>query len=205
MPSVFFEPIGHAVVAEYQTKRRITMSRLTVTEKEHWKSRIEKRINRAIEQLEASHAEYFASVRAEAQTTALKDLGVEKQAAIRNRLKTQQKQIERELEEAEAAIEVAILGGPERKQLGTYYSRSATEQKIKRATELVEERLLAASDLGIELRRLREERESLLDTVWLATSSKQIRDLWCRVSEVLGETPTRMQEQLLSVDSDCDQ
>lgn len=31
------------------------MSRLTVTEKEHWKSRIEHRINRAIEKLQSSN------------------------------------------------------------------------------------------------------------------------------------------------------
>jgi hypothetical protein len=181
------------------------MSRLTVTEKEHWKSRIEKRINRAIEILESSNAEHFASIRARAKDAALKELGIEKLAANRDRLKEERKLLESEFEDAETDIEIAILGETERKKLGAYYSRKAAEQKIKRATELVEERLLGDSDLGIELRRLREERESLLDTVWLATSSKQIRDLWCRVSEVLGETPTRMQEQLLSVDSDCDQ
>ncbi|MCC7336557.1 MAG: hypothetical protein IT422_15815 [Pirellulaceae bacterium] len=180
------------------------MSRLTVTEKEHWKSRIEKRINKAIEVLESSNAEHFASIRTKAMDAALKELNIEKLAANRDRLKEERKLLESELEDAEAAIEIAILGEVERKKLGTYYSRNATEQKIKRSTEIVEERLLADGGPGSELLRLREERESLLDTVWLATSSKQIRDLWCRVGEVLGEAPTKIQEQLLSVDSDCE-
>ena len=34
------------------------------------------------------------------------------------------------------------------------------------------------------------ERENLLDTVWLATSGKQIKELWTKVAELLGDQPS---------------
>jgi hypothetical protein len=64
----------------------------------------------------------------------------------------------------------------------------------------MEEELLAETPLGQQILKLRAEKEALLDTVWLATSSSQIRDLWSRVSVVLGEEETPLQRQILSQD-----
>jgi len=57
---------------------------------------------------------------------------------------------------------------------------------------------LKDSAIGKEILKLRAEKDALLDTVWLATSSAQIRDLWSRVSEVLGDPATPLQQQILA-------
>ena len=61
----------------------------------------------------------------------------------------------------------------------------------------LEDELLKDSPLGRQILKLRAEKDALLDTVWLATSSAQVRDLWSRVSAVLGEEVTPLQQQIL--------
>lgn len=46
---------------------------------------------------------------------------------------------------------------------------------------------------------LRKEKEELLDTVWLATSGKQIKDLWQKVSDLLQQEPTPLQQDALAM------
>ena len=59
--------------------------------------------------------------------------------------------------------------------------------------------LLAESDRGQQILRLREEKENLLDTVWLATSSTQVRELWAKVTELIGVKPTKLESDALAI------
>jgi hypothetical protein len=59
--------------------------------------------------------------------------------------------------------------------------------------------ILAESDLGRRVVSLREEKENLLDTVWLATSSTQIKQLWEKVNELLEIRPTALEEKALKI------
>ena len=59
--------------------------------------------------------------------------------------------------------------------------------------------ILAESDLGRRVLSLREEKENLLDTVWLATSSSQIKELWEQVNTLLEITPTALEDKALKI------
>ena len=42
-------------------------------------------------------------------------------------------------------------------------------------------------------------RRSLLDTVWLATSGQQIKELWKKVADLLSEEQTPLQKEALAI------
>ena len=69
---------------------------------------------------------------------------------------------------------------------------------IRRAKAL-EADILAESDLGRRVLSLREEKDNLLDTVWLATSSSQIKELWEQVNSLLEITPTALEDKALKI------
>ena len=70
---------------------------------------------------------------------------------------------------------------------------------ITRRQALHEEELLAGNELGRQVLKLRAERENLLDVIWLATSPSQVRQLWTKVAELLGEEPTHLEREALSI------
>lgn len=178
------------------------MSRLTVTEKEHWKSRIENRIRKAITLLEIQEPGLMGTIEAEAKLKAHKVLGVDKQLEKIAVLQASIKQMQEQEVELTIAMRAKALGR-ERKsseskwEMESEFSALVTKQKAK-----FEEELLLESPVGKEVLRLRVEMESLLDTVWLATSSVQIRDLWMRVSSVIGDEATELQQRILASTSD---
>ena len=59
--------------------------------------------------------------------------------------------------------------------------------------------MLAQSDLGREILKLSAERESLLDAIWLATSPRQVKDLWSKVAALLGDEPTQLERDALAI------
>ena len=76
-----------------------------------------------------------------------------------------------------------------------YYGHShdhEIEKAVATRQEVHEEELLAESPRGQSILRLREERENLLDVVWLATSGADLRLLWSKVTALLGDQPTQL-------------
>ena len=174
------------------------MSRLTVTEKEHWKSRIESRINKAIEHLESKDVSLMPTIREKAESEAHRSLGT---LDVHTRIEAIQKQrdgLKTEQERLEQAMYRQALGESATRNQAEYYLRNEFNTLLRKSRERIEGELLKESASGREILKLREEKESLLDTVWLATSNAQIRDLWSRVSSVLGDDATPLQQQILS-------
>jgi hypothetical protein len=62
-----------------------------------------------------------------------------------------------------------------------------------------EDELLAEHELGQRVLRLRAEKENVLDVVWLATSSSQVRELWTKVGKLLGDEPSELEREALSI------
>ena len=62
-----------------------------------------------------------------------------------------------------------------------------------------QEQLLGDDPVGREIPRLEAERDQLLDVVWLATSSAQIKQLWSKVGALLGDEPTRLEREALAI------
>ena len=174
---------------------------LTVKEKEHWKERIARRIDLAIEELQAAEdAGFYERLRKEADELTWSSLGL---AALR----LESQQIESELERLRerqrdvwAEMQSSVSGVPV-KDAGRPYSLSTDVQAAVRRRRLVHEReLLAASPLGQKILRLEREKDELLDTVWLATSPAQIKELWSRFSELLNWEPPTLQQQAMAIE-----
>ena len=75
------------------------------------------------------------------------------------------------------------------------------DDRVEFTARHLEEEFLLKSELGRKIVTLREERENLLDAVWLATTNRQIKDLWSQVSNILGEKPTGLQKQAIKQES----
>lgn len=71
---------------------------------------------------------------------------------------------------------------------------------IQRHVSLEMSKRMSKHPQGRRLLELEEEQTNLLDTVWLATSSKQIKSLWEKTTKVLGGKETRLQKEALAIE-----
>jgi hypothetical protein len=174
---------------------------LTVRKKEHWKERIARRIDLAIEELQAAEdAGFYERLRRAADEQARGSLGL-------SALRLESQQIESELERLRErqrdlwAEMHSRVSGVLVKEISRPHSLHFDVQTALRRRRLVHEReLLAASPLGQKILRLEREKDELLDTVWLATSPTQIKELWSRFSELLNWEPPTLQQQALAIE-----
>ncbi len=175
---------------------------LTVAEKNHWRDRIQIRIDRRIEAITAGDPGLMERVRREAKGRALESLGLadfqkdlDQIASHRAELDRRDAQVRREM--------LARVRGVPADELDPY-SRVHDHPEIRAAldkrTALHEAEILAGDETGRQVLRLRAERENLLDSIWLATSSSQVRSFWKKVGELLGEEPTRLEREALAIE-----
>jgi hypothetical protein len=78
--------------------------------------------------------------------------------------------------------------------------QTAVDNAIRDRQAVHEKELLALDSLGQKILGLQLEQEDLLDTVWLATSPVQIKQLWSRVGEILNQQPTALQQHALALE-----
>lgn len=178
------------------------MSRLTVTEKEHWKSRIENRIQKAISLLEVQEPTLMSNVKLEAKRRTYEALGIETQITQIERNKESIKTMQSQEQELMDAMYSQVLGRKREPSEYQWQMQNEFNALVTKKNAQFEEELLGETPVGKDILRLQSEMESLLDTVWLATSSVQIRDLWMRVSSVIGDEATELQQKILASTSD---
>lgn len=177
---------------------------LTLAEKEHWKERISRRIDQRIEMLVAKEDPMLIQRVGEAATArAYESLGI---AAQQKELRAAKKQIE-ELEKREKRLfaeqRAQINGTSVEQELedGGYYRDH--DQEVDKAVEarakVHECEILTDSELGRQVVALRREKDNLLDTVWLATSPSQIKELWEQVNSLLELKPTALEQKALEI------
>lgn len=168
---------------------------LSVTEKQHWKERIDEKIKRRIEALKSRNAAFFAEAETSAKQAAQEELG------IHSELKDI-KSMERKVEKLEVEIKERLSNAIQRitgKQPDSYFARMSTvDSELKPHIQRCLNDLLAADPRGQEVLKLESEREQLLDTIWLATSPRQVRDMWAQVLKLLGEDSTEFQKEVLA-------
>ena len=73
-------------------------------------------------------------------------------------------------------------------------------EALRRRRAAHRDQFLAEDPVGREIARWEAERENLLDTVWLATSPAQVRALWTKVGELLGDVPTPLEREALAIE-----
>jgi len=177
---------------------------LRVAEKEHWKDRIGKRIDRRIETLVANQEPRLLERVAErARQRAYESLGIEAQQRELEALRKQKDQIERRERRLRAEQRAVINGTSAEAELerGGYYGSydHEVEQAVEARSKALEAEILSESELGRQVLALRAEKENLLDTVWLATSPKQIKELWEAVNSLLEASPTALEDKALKI------
>ena len=178
---------------------------LTLGEKSHWKDRIAKRIERRIETLIAKQdPTLLQRVCEQARQKAYASLGIQPQQDELEQLDKQKKDIDRRERRLKSEQRSVLNGSSVEEELerGRYYARHDTD--VQNAVELradaLEADILAESDLGKQVLALREEKDNLLDTVWLATSSSQIKELWEQVNALLEAKPTALEQKALKIE-----
>ena len=169
---------------------------LTVKEKEHWKERIEKEIDKAIEKAYRDEGNGLREkILQQAKTRAMKHYGLED---YMRRYSSRKAQIEELQSQQFRASEEASKPLESMSRHCWSDRHSLIVGVIDRAAKDVEREILQESEVGRKILRLEREREELIDTIWLATSTVQIRSLWKDFSAMLTEEPTELQKQALT-------
>ena len=184
------------------------MPGLTITEKTHWKDRISARIGRAVERIKSQHPALLDRVRREARAEALRSLGLAEPYAELEAVKAAEADLTRRRTQAQRSMVAALRGIPFEEIEDHFHVRYGSELPIPiEVSEAIDARqaahqdaLLAHDPIGQEINRLEAERENLLDTVWLACSSAQIKTLWSRVGALLGDEPTTLEREALAIE-----
>ncbi len=176
---------------------------LRVSEKTHWKERIAKRIDQRVETLVAKQdPTLLQRVTEQARANAYESLGISAQQRELDAIEKQKEEMQRR-ERRLRAEQRAVLNGTtvedelERGGYGRY--DHVVEDAVKARAKALEADILAESDLGKQVLTLHSEKDNLVDTVWLATSSSQIKELWEQVNSLLELKPTPLEEKALSI------
>mgnify|MGYP001057387724 CR=1 FL=1 len=176
---------------------------ITVAEKNHWKERIAHRIEQRIETLVAeADPTLLQRVGEEARKKAYESLGIQAQQEELEALQKQKERIESRERRLLAEQKAVINGTTVEQELergGYYRYDSDVENAVKARAKALEAKILSQSGLGRQVVALRREEDSLLDTVWLATSSSQIKELWEQVNALLQITPTALEDKALKI------
>ena len=178
------------------------MPSLTVTEKEHWKDRISRRIGKRIEALEAADPNLMDRIHREARQRALQSLGLAAWQAELDNIDRQKEQLEKRSQHVVKAMLAQVRGVPiDDLDDACYGYRRDEEVKsaVAKRQKVHEDELLGECDTGRRILRLRHEQEDLLDTVWLASSPSQLKTLWTKVNELLGTEPTQLERDALAI------
>jgi len=177
------------------------MPGLTITEKEHWKERIGKRIEKKIEVISAEDPNLLDRVQREARQRALVSLGLADMQQERDAIEQQQAALDKRDSHLEFAMIAHIRGVSvdDVNDRDAYRHAQELHNAIQRRRAIHEDELLASDEIGQRILTLREEKDNLLDVVWLATSPKQIKELWTKVAELLDDSQTQLQRDALAI------
>ena len=177
---------------------------LTVTEKEHRKGRIARRIDKRIEAMTASDSNSFRRTERHARQRVLESLGLAEHQAELDRIERQKEDLERREKQLRKAMLApspwrpaggcrglpllpAGLRGGQRHQQAQRCPRRGTAGRKR------------TGPAGPQTPSA--EKDEVLDVFRLATSGTQIRRLWQKVAELLGNQPTQLQRDALAIDS----
>lgn len=164
-----------------------------------WETCLAARIARRINDLTRQHADLFDQVRHRAREQAVAELGLTDLEAAERQLRDERFALERRQRQLERAQLAALrtCAPEEVPDADLSMASSSIALAINARIELCELPLLAESAAGRELLELEEEQARVLETVLLANSAEQLKTLWQRLSERLGEPATPLQRDVL--------
>ena len=174
---------------------------LTVAEKEHWKERIGKRIEHRIETLVAKKdPTLLQRVSEQSRERAYNSLGIFAQHVELQQIEKQKAELDRRERRLKAEARALIKGTAVEEEMDeSYYRENVVEDAVSARAKALEADILSESELGKQVLSLRAEKDNLLDTVWLATSTSQLKELWEQVNSLLQVTPTPLEDKALKI------
>ena len=177
---------------------------LTLGEKNHWKERIARRIDQRIQTLVAKgDPTLLERVAKEAREKAYESLGIGAQQREIEALDKQKEEIARRERRLVAEQRAKLNGTTVEQELdrGGHYGGSdyEVENAVKARAKALEADILSQKDLGKQVLALEKEKDNLLDTVWLATSTSQMKELWEHVNALLELKPTALEDKALKI------
>ena len=166
---------------------------ITVGEKNYWKERIERRVDRAIDELLVANDPTFKTrIAIEARKRAIQALEIEEPF---NRTREIDKQIQELLDARSSSYRKMAVLLDYLARLPTYFG--STEHFIAKAIDdrqsLYEIELMNESVLGNQIQQLIQKKEELIDASMLATSTSQIATLWSRITSLFGDSETEVE------------
>ena len=180
------------------------MPGLSVSEKNHWKERLSKRIDKRIEAIAAEDPNLLERVKRDVHNRAMQSLNLADLQAEIDRLEREEEELEKRERVLNRTMLARVRGVPIETidELSVYQSgkhNHEVQAAITRRQAVHEDDLLKESEVGRRILQLRVEKDGLLDSVWLASSPKQIKDLWSKVAELLGDEPTQLQRDAMAI------
>jgi hypothetical protein len=184
------------------------MPGLTLTEKEHWKTRIAARIEKQIEAIRSRNPVLMERVKRESHAQALQTLGLTEPYRELESIKSQEATLARRRERTQRMMLSVLHGVPLEEVPNTFNIRYGIElplpleahEAITKRQRVHQEQLLADDPVGREITHLETEKDNLLDTVWLAVSPAQIKQLWSKVGVLLGDESTQLEREALAIE-----
>jgi hypothetical protein len=177
------------------------MPGLTVAEKTHWRDRIAARIDKRIEAIAADDPSLLERVKRAARQRALESLGLAELQAELDTVVAERAALDRRERRTRRTMLARVRRVAVEDLEDHSYSCELHEinAAVVKRQAIHEDELLAADATGQRVLGLRAEKDRLLDTVWLATSPVQIRQLWTRVGALLGDEPTELEREALAI------
>ena len=179
------------------------MPGLTVSEKNHWKDRLSKRIDKRLDAIAAEDPNLLDRVKRQARERAMASLNLADLQVEIDEIEHQEESLDKRKSLLSRTMLARVRSVPLEtidQHFSLSYHNNEVENAIKSRQTIHEDTLLAESAIGKRILDLRSERENLLDTVWLAASSKQIKELWAKVAELLGDEQTQLQRDALAIE-----
>ncbi len=164
---------------------------LSVTEKQELRSIISKRISQRIDQLKTEQKELLTALGEQARVAAHHQLGIDAEMQHLDDLNLRKAVLEREMD----AAELAVYDRVKHLEHALYNSRQdRIKQIVSRVQKPLEAALLQATALGQQVATLTAEQSHLDETVWAATSPKQVSAIFQALNAVLDQQPTALEQ-----------
>jgi len=169
---------------------------ISYAEKQHWKERIGSKLDARIQALKLQNPKFFQGIEAKARQQALASLGITAQLERMEQLDAEIDRMGEELKDIACALITTVSG----KETERYYaSRSKIDALLKPHIAKATQELLRTHKLGKQVADLEAEKENLMDTIWLATSPRQMSEMWIKALKLIGEETTAFQRDILTV------
>ena len=168
---------------------------ITITERQHWKNRIQAKLNQRIGFLRASSPALLEVIDEQAKDKVRRALDLDSDFAHYESLEADLKQLATEKENLLEEMALKVFG----KELPYNISLRDIRSEISTLEDQEAEEILLEHPLGQQLASLEAEREEMLDAILLATSVPQIIDLWERVTGLITDQPLQPEQPSLLV------